>query len=72
MNEEFEYIYNELGITLEERGESFYQNLMTEVVAEFEKANLVQLDEGRKIVFPPGRSIPLTIVKSGIIYGFFF
>lgn len=25
---------------------------------------LVQLDEGRKIVFAPGQSIPLTIVKS--------
>jgi arginyl-tRNA synthetase len=53
-----------LQIRLVERGESFYQNLMTKVVEEFEKANLVQLDEGRKIVFPPGRSIPLTIVKS--------
>ena len=63
---EFEYIYKELDIKLEERGESFYQNLMNDVVAEFEKANLVQVDEGRKVVFPPGRSIPLTIVKSGI------
>lgn len=27
-------------------------------------AGLVQLDEGRKIVFPPGQSIPLTVVKS--------
>ena len=61
---EFEHIYKELEITLEERGESYYQKLMDEVVAEFEKANLVQMDEGRKIVFPPGVSVPLTIVKS--------
>ena len=43
---EFEYIYTELDIMLVERGESYYQNLMTEVVAEFEKANLVKVDEG--------------------------
>lgn len=27
-------------------------------------SGLIQLDEGRKIVFAPGQSIPLTIVKS--------
>lgn len=27
-------------------------------------SGLVELDEGRKIVFAPGQSIPLTIVKS--------
>jgi arginyl-tRNA synthetase len=61
---EFQYIYNELGITLIERGESYYQKLMDDVVKEFEDANLVELDEGRKIVFAPGCSVPLTIVKS--------
>jgi arginyl-tRNA synthetase len=61
---EFEYIYSELEINLEERGESFYQNLMPEAVSELEKANLVQMDEGRKILWPPGRTLPLTIVKS--------
>lgn len=62
--EEFEYIYKELDIKLVERGESFYQKLMDDVVAEFEKQNLLELDEGRKIFFPPGATIPLTIVKS--------
>ncbi|RNA01887.1 arginine--tRNA cytoplasmic [Brachionus plicatilis] len=61
---EFEHIYEELGISLIERGESFYQNLMKEVVADFEKENLVTVEDGRKLVFPPGVSIPLTIVKS--------
>ena len=67
---EFEYIYKELDITLQDRGESFYHELMPKVVAEFEKANLVKLEEGRKIVWPPGRTIPLTIVKSGMICNF--
>jgi arginyl-tRNA synthetase len=61
---EFEHIYHELEISLVERGESYYQKLMDEVVVEFEKAGLVQLDEGRKIVFPDGITVPLTIVKS--------
>ena len=49
---------------MEERGESFYQQLMDEVVVEFEKANLLQLDEGRKICFPDGVTVPLTVVKT--------
>lgn len=61
---EFQKIYNCLDIRIEERGESYYQERMTAVIKEFEEKGLVQLDEGRKIVFAPGQSIPLTIVKS--------
>jgi arginyl-tRNA synthetase len=61
---EFEHIYRELEITLIERGESYYQKLMDEVVAEFEKHNLARVEDGRKLVFPPDVTIPLTIVKS--------
>ncbi|RXN11590.1 arginine--tRNA cytoplasmic [Labeo rohita] len=61
---EFQKVYNCLDIRIEERGESYYQDMMTAVVMEFEEKGLVQLDEGRKIVFAPGQSIPLTIVKS--------
>uniref|UniRef100_A0A671QQX5 Arginine--tRNA ligase, cytoplasmic n=1 Tax=Sinocyclocheilus anshuiensis TaxID=1608454 RepID=A0A671QQX5_9TELE len=61
---EFQKVYNCLDIRIEERGESYYQDMMTVVVKEFEEKGLVQLDEGRKIVFAPGQSIPLTIVKS--------
>ncbi|KAI7795948.1 arginine--tRNA ligase, cytoplasmic [Triplophysa rosa] len=61
---EFQKVYDCLGIRIEERGESYYQDLMTAVVKEFEGRGLVQMDEGRKIVFAPGQSVPLTIVKS--------
>lgn len=61
---EFQKIYDCLDIKLIERGESYYQDLMVEVVKEFEKKGLVELDEGRKVVFPPGQPIPLTVVKS--------
>jgi arginyl-tRNA synthetase len=61
---EFQYIYNELDIKLIERGESYYQKLMDEVIKEFESRNFVVVEDGRKLVFPPESSIPLTVVKS--------
>ncbi|XP_041656824.1 arginine--tRNA ligase, cytoplasmic [Cheilinus undulatus] len=61
---EFQRVYDCLDITIIERGESFYQDLMTEVVKEFDEKGLSKMDEGRKLVFVPGQSIPLTIVKS--------
>lgn len=62
--QEFEQIYAELDIKLVERGESYYQKLMDDVVAEFESNGLVKIEDGRKLVFPPDSTIPLTIVKS--------
>ncbi|KAJ7997060.1 hypothetical protein DPEC_G00225000 [Dallia pectoralis] len=61
---EFQKVYNCLDIQIIERGESFYQDMMTAVVQEFEAKGLVEMDEGRKIVFAPGQQIPLTVVKS--------
>ncbi|KAM6985842.1 arginine--tRNA ligase, cytoplasmic [Aplochiton taeniatus] len=61
---EFQKVYNCLGIKIIERGESFYQEMMTAVVKELEEKGLVEMDEGRKIMFAPGQSIPLTLVKS--------
>uniref|UniRef100_A0A674PNC0 Arginine--tRNA ligase, cytoplasmic n=1 Tax=Takifugu rubripes TaxID=31033 RepID=A0A674PNC0_TAKRU len=62
--QEFQKIYDCLDIKLIERGESYYQDLMTQVVKEAEDRGFAQLDEGRKIIFAPGQSLPLTIVKS--------
>ncbi|KAK2524949.1 hypothetical protein Q9233_009268 [Columba guinea] len=61
---EFQKIYNWLDITLVERGESFYHEMMKDIVKEFEDKGFVQVDDGRKIVFVPGFSVPLTITKS--------
>ncbi|KAG5843255.1 hypothetical protein ANANG_G00148830 [Anguilla anguilla] len=61
---EFQRVYDCLDIRIVERGESYYQNMMTAVVKEFEEKGLVKLEEGRKLVFVPGQSIPLTVVKS--------
>ncbi|MCJ8740536.1 hypothetical protein PDJAM_G00060100 [Pangasius djambal] len=62
--EEFQKVYDCLGVHILERGESYYQDMMTDVVKKFEEKGLVELDEGRKIIFAPGQSIPLTVVKS--------
>uniref|UniRef100_A0A8C2ZHN3 Arginine--tRNA ligase, cytoplasmic n=1 Tax=Cyclopterus lumpus TaxID=8103 RepID=A0A8C2ZHN3_CYCLU len=60
---EFQKVYDCLDIKIVERGESYYQDMMTKVVKEFDERGQC-LDEGRKIVFVPGQPIPLTIVKS--------
>jgi len=61
---EFQKIYDRLGIQLQERGESFYQDLMKVTVDILDKGGFLQEDEGRKIMFAPPLSVPLTIVKS--------
>ncbi|XP_018418035.1 PREDICTED: arginine--tRNA ligase, cytoplasmic isoform X2 [Nanorana parkeri] len=61
---EFQKIYDCLDIRIIDRGESYYQDKMILVVKEFEEKGLVEIDDGRKVVFPPGCTVPLTIVKS--------
>lgn len=61
---EFKKIYERLDIKLIERGESFYQTRMIAIVKELEERGLLENDEGRKIMWADGISIPLTIVKS--------
>lgn len=62
---EFQIIYNRLGIVgLQERGESFYHQLMPERIAELDKAGILVEEDGRKLIFPGGSHLPLTVVKS--------
>ncbi|KAM9333168.1 arginine--tRNA ligase, cytoplasmic isoform 2-T2 [Pholidichthys leucotaenia] len=61
---EFQKIYDCLDISIIERGESYYQDLMTQVVKELEDKGYMKVEEGRKIVFAPDHPVPLTVVKS--------
>lgn len=61
---EFQSIYERLDATLIERGESFYQDMMGEVVKDLDERGFLEEDEGRKVMFAEGMSVPLTIVKS--------
>ena len=49
-----------MDIKLVERGESYYQKLMDDVVSELDSKKLLILEDGRKIMFVPGQTVPLT------------
>lgn len=63
---EFQKLYTLLDIKLIERGESFYQKHMEVIVKMLESKNLLEEDNGRKVMWgeEPGKGIPLTIIKS--------
>jgi arginyl-tRNA synthetase len=67
---EFQVIYDLLDIRLTERGESFYNPYLADVVTELEKTGLLETDQGAKCVFTEGftnregQPLPLIIQKS--------
>ncbi|MBD1824974.1 arginine--tRNA ligase [Cyanobacteria bacterium FACHB-DQ100] len=67
---EFQVIYDLLDIQLTERGESFYNPLLLQVVEDLEKEGLLVEDQGAKCVFlegftnREGNPLPLIIQKS--------
>lgn len=68
---DFQRIYNRLDISIIERGESFYQSRMVDIVKFLEAGGLLEEDNGRKIMWgaPANEEgehdgIPLTVVKS--------
>ncbi|MFQ4136345.1 arginine--tRNA ligase [Nodosilinea sp. PGN35] len=68
--QEFQKIYDRLDIEIQERGESFYNPLLAEVVADLEHQGLLVEDQGAKVVFVEGFTnkdgdpLPLIIQKS--------
>lgn len=62
---EFQKIYDQLGVTLIERGESFYNDLMPKVVEKLKNSGYCENDEhGRLIAFAPNLKVPLILLKS--------
>jgi arginyl-tRNA synthetase len=67
---EFQKIYDILDIQLEERGESFYNPLLPEIITKLEEENLLEEDQGAKCVFldgftnKEGEPLPLIVQKS--------
>lgn len=68
--EAFEKIYKLLDIKLNERGESFYEPMLPDIIDRLEKKELVQVSEGAKCVFlegyetREGKPLPLIVQKS--------
>ncbi|MFN9643941.1 MAG: arginine--tRNA ligase [Cyanobacteriota bacterium] len=61
---EFQQIYDRLGIVLEERGESFYNPFLADVVADLRAAGLLVEDAGAQCVFLEPDKPPLIVQKS--------
>lgn len=67
---EFQVIYDLLDINVTERGESFYNPLLPDVVTDLEKLGLLQEDQGAQCVFlegftnKEGNPLPLIIQKT--------
>lgn len=66
----FQEIYDLLDVRIQERGESFYNPFLKEVVEELENKELVRTSSGAKCVFPEGftnregQPLPLIVQKS--------
>lgn len=62
---ELQIIYDQLDVSLIERGESFYNDLMPKVVEHMkEKGVCEKSDDGRWIAFAEGMPVPLILLKS--------
>jgi arginyl-tRNA synthetase len=67
---EFQKLYDRLDIAIEERGESFYNPLLADVVKDLDALGLLVEDQGAKVVFADGFTnkegapLPLIIQKS--------
>jgi arginyl-tRNA synthetase len=68
---EFEKVYNRLDITVEECGESFYNDKIPAVIDEFVDRGMISVEEGgAKCVFVPKFKVPLMLQKSDGGYGY--
>lgn len=81
--EYFDAVYHQLGVTLstcdEEdvvRGESFYNSMLTDVVAALEAKGILEASDGAKCVFVPGyedaegKPVPLIVQKADGGFGY--
>ncbi|KAI6227719.1 Arginyl-tRNA synthetase [Aphelenchoides fujianensis] len=61
---DFQDIYRRLDVRIQERGESYYQQRMKDVVQRLEERKLLVKKDGCKLFIPDGAPLPLTVVKS--------
>jgi arginyl-tRNA synthetase len=67
---EFNAIYARLGVTLQERGESFYNPMLPAVVEELKEKGIAVESDGATCVFIDGKDVPLIVQKSDGGYGY--
>lgn len=62
--QEFQRVYNRLGVKITEYGESYYNPMLGDIVKECTEKGIVELDKGAQIIRIKGDKLPLMIVKS--------
>jgi arginyl-tRNA synthetase len=60
----FQVLYDRLGITLVERGESFYNDMIPPLVSSLESREIIEESQGAKCIFTKASQVPLMIVKA--------
>ncbi|KAH1241745.1 Arginine--tRNA ligase, chloroplastic/mitochondrial [Glycine max] len=60
---EFEKVYQRLGVLLEARGESYYNDLIPPTLERLDKLGLIEEDDGARVIFVEGANIPIIAVK---------
>mmetsp|Transcript_4226 Transcript_4226/g.7721 ORF Transcript_4226/g.7721 Transcript_4226/m.7721 type:complete len:596 (+) Transcript_4226:519-2306(+) len=67
---EFQAIYDRLNVSLIERGESFYNPMLTKTAEELEQNSVAQVSDGALCVFVEGSEVPLMLRKSDGGFGY--
>ncbi|KAG8084889.1 hypothetical protein GUJ93_ZPchr0010g11069 [Zizania palustris] len=60
---EFDLVYKRLNVVLEEKGESFYNPYIPQVLEKLDNKGLIKESEGARVIFIEGHQIPLIVVK---------
>ncbi|XP_075673069.1 arginine--tRNA ligase, cytoplasmic-like [Castanea sativa] len=58
---EFNRVYQRLGVQLEEKGESLYNPYIPNILNKLTSINLVEESQGARVIFLEGFNIPLTV-----------
>jgi arginyl-tRNA synthetase len=66
----FQQVYDRLDVSLEERGESFYNDMIPEIVNKLTEMGLIVESDGAKCIFTSIDDVPLMAVKSDGGYGY--
>ncbi|ADI39052.1 Arginyl-tRNA synthetase [Waddlia chondrophila 2032/99] len=72
----YQEIYNLLDVAIEERGESYYNPVLPELIEELDQKELIEISEGAKCIFIPefcnreGSPMPLMVQKSDGGFGY--
>lgn len=67
---QFNIIYDKLGVTLEERGESYYNDLISPIITDLKAKGFVKESDGAQCFFPEGQEVPLILVKGDGGFGY--